>query len=54
MVSSASAQIEASAYKIDSLLNVSNVTIYIAGGDNLKTTIIENGKRVVVPDYAKV
>lgn len=31
-----------------------DIDVRLAGGDNLKTTIIQNGKSMLVQDYAKV
>jgi SHS family lactate transporter-like MFS transporter len=42
------------AYQVGNMVSSASAQIEATGGDNLKTTIIENGKRVVVPDYAKV
>jgi SHS family lactate transporter-like MFS transporter len=42
------------AYQIGNMVSSASAQIEATGGDNLKTTIIEGGKRVVVPDYAKV
>lgn len=57
MISSASAQIEASAYTIDLHCIGYLVCFFVsveAAGDRLKTTIFVNGKPKIVPDYAKV
>ena len=54
MVSSASAQIEASKCKI--FLETLSHYSYLpsAGGENLRTTIFKDGQLIDVPDYAKV
>ena len=56
MVSSAASQIEASVWKFLSLnwiLGFTNVSS-LAGGDNLRTTIIKNGVPTNVPNYGAV
>ncbi|KAI0289826.1 MFS general substrate transporter [Russula brevipes] len=42
------------AYQLGNLLSAASAQIEAIGGDHLKTTIIEDGKRKVVPDYATV
>src|ERR1700722_15857403 len=55
MVSSASAQIEASAsFFVVFSTRVYDTNTSLAAGDRLKTILIVKGKRVVVPDYATV
>jgi SHS family lactate transporter-like MFS transporter len=36
------------------MISAASAQIEAVGGQHLKTTIIENGKRTVVPDYATV
>jgi SHS family lactate transporter-like MFS transporter len=36
------------------MISSASAQIEATGGDHLKTTIIKNGKRTVVPDYARV
>lgn len=36
------------------MISAASAQIEAAGGDHLKTTIIKNGKRTIVPDYATV
>lgn len=36
------------------MVSSASAQIEATGGDHLKTTIIKNGKRTVVPDYARV
>lgn len=42
------------AYQLGNLLSAASAQIEAIGGDHLKTTIIKDGKRKVVPDYATV
>jgi MFS transporter, SHS family, lactate transporter len=36
------------------MISAASAQIEATGGDHLKTTIIKDGKRTVVPDYARV
>jgi MFS transporter, SHS family, lactate transporter len=36
------------------MISSASAQIEATGGDHLKTTIIKNGRRTVVPDYARV
>lgn len=36
------------------MVSSASAQIEATGGDHLKTTIVKNGKRTVVPDYARV
>ncbi|TFK71108.1 MFS general substrate transporter [Pluteus cervinus] len=42
------------AYQIGNMVSSASAQIEATGGDNLKTTIIKNGKPTIVPDYATV
>ncbi|KAF8871300.1 carboxylic acid transporter [Gymnopilus junonius] len=42
------------AYQVGNMVSSASAQIESTGGDHLRTTIIENGKIVNVPDYAKV
>ncbi|KAF7977223.1 hypothetical protein HWV62_45206 [Athelia sp. TMB] len=42
------------AYQLGNMISSASAQIEATGGDNLKTTIIEKGKPVVVPNYAEV
>ncbi|KAI0247448.1 MFS general substrate transporter [Lactifluus subvellereus] len=42
------------AYQLGNMISSASAQIEAMGGDHLKTTIIKNGKRIVVPDYATV
>ncbi|KAF8489061.1 carboxylic acid transporter [Russula emetica] len=42
------------AYQIGNMISAASAQIEAIGGDNMKITIIKNGKPEVVPDYAKV
>ena len=54
MVSSAASQIEASTLRIPPIEESADLVFLKAGGDNLRTTIIKDGKPTDVPDYATV
>ena len=36
------------------MISSASAQIEATGGDHLKTTIIKNGKKTIVPDYARV
>ncbi|KAF8466529.1 carboxylic acid transporter [Russula ochroleuca] len=42
------------AYQLGNMISAASAQIEAIGGDNMKTTIIQDGKLKVVPDYAKV
>jgi SHS family lactate transporter-like MFS transporter len=41
-------------YQLGNMISSASAQIEATGGDHLKTTIIKDGKRTVVPDYARV
>ncbi|KAI0249023.1 MFS general substrate transporter [Lactifluus subvellereus] len=41
-------------YQLGNMVSAASAQIEATGGDHLKTTIIKNGKRTIVPDYARV
>ncbi|KAI0299642.1 MFS general substrate transporter [Multifurca ochricompacta] len=41
-------------YQLGNMISSASSQIEATGGDHLKTTIIKNGKRIIVPDYARV
>jgi SHS family lactate transporter-like MFS transporter len=42
------------AYQLGNMISAASAQIEAFGGDNMKTTIIKDGKPTIVPDYAKV
>jgi len=42
------------AYQLGNMISAASAQIEAIGGDHLKTTIVLNGQRKVVPDYATV
>ncbi|KDQ51274.1 hypothetical protein JAAARDRAFT_536713 [Jaapia argillacea MUCL 33604] len=42
------------AYQVGNMVSSASAQIEATGGENMKTTLVQNGKTTIVPDYAKV